>query len=141
MLQNRLATGVSGLDEILHGGLVPGRAYLVRGGPGTGKTSLGLHFLNASVANGEKTLFITLGEPAEQIRKNAKALDFDPNSIVFLDLSPTSQFFAEVQTYDIFSPAEVEREPTTGKNYYGGRSTQTTADLSGRHDSVPLPIP
>lgn len=96
MLQNRLNTGVSGLDEILHGGLVPGRAYLVRGGSGTGKTTLGLHFFNASVANGEKTLFITLGEPAEQIRKNAEALDFDPNSIVFLDLSPTSQFFAEV---------------------------------------------
>jgi len=36
-----------------------------------------------------KTLFITPGEPAEQIRKNAEALDFDPNSIVFLDLSPT----------------------------------------------------
>lgn len=115
MLQNRLATGVSGLDEILQGGLIPGRAYLVRGGPGTGKTTLGLHFLNASVANGEKTLFITLGEAAEQIRKNAEALDFEPNSIVFLDLSPTSQFFAEVQTYDIFSPAEVEREPTTEK--------------------------
>jgi len=31
----------------------------------------------------------SLGEPAEQIRKNAEALDFDPNSIVFLDLSPT----------------------------------------------------
>jgi len=51
---------------------------------------------------------------AEQIRKNAEALDFDPNSIVFLDLSPNSKFFAEVQTYDtFFSPAEVEREPTT----------------------------
>ena len=115
MPQDRLSTGVSGLNEILHGGLISGRAYLVRGGPGTGKTTLGLHFLDAGVANGEKTLFITLGEVAEQISKNAENLGFDQKSIVFLDLSPTSEFFTKVQTYDIFSPAEVEREPTTQK--------------------------
>jgi len=115
MLQDRLSTGIPGLDEVLYSGLIPGQAYLVRGGPGTGKTTLGLHFLNAGVANGEKTLFITLGEPAEQICKNAEALGFDPKYIVFLDLSPSSEFFAQVQTYDIFSPAEVEREPTTQK--------------------------
>jgi len=40
----------------------------------------------------KKALFITLGETAE-IRKNAEALDFDPSSIVFLDLSPNSKFF------------------------------------------------
>ena len=34
--------GVTGLDEVLGGGLIPQRAYLVRGGPGTGKTTLGI---------------------------------------------------------------------------------------------------
>ncbi|MBD3562828.1 DUF2075 domain-containing protein, partial [Planktothrix sp. FACHB-1355] len=115
MPQERLLTGIPGLDELLDGGFIPGRAYLVRGGPGAGKTTLGLHFLATGVANGEKTLYITLGEPAEQIRTNAKALGFDEKSIEFLDLSPTSEFFTEIQTYDIFSPAEVEREPTTQK--------------------------
>ncbi|MCL1466773.1 ATPase domain-containing protein [Argonema galeatum] len=115
MSQERLLTGISGLDELLDGGLIPGRAYLVRGGPGSGKTTLGLHFLASGVANGEKTLYITLGEPAEQIRTNAEALGFDQKNISFLDLSPTSEFFTDIQTYDIFSPAEVEREPTTQK--------------------------
>ena len=115
MFQDRLSTGIPGLDEVMYGGLVPGKAYLVRGGPGTGKTTLGLHFLATGVANGEKTLFITLGEPVEQIRKNAATLGFEPDDIAFLDLSPTSEFFTQVQTYDIFSPAEVEREPTTQK--------------------------
>ncbi len=113
--QDRLSTGIPGLDEVLDGGLIRGRAYLGRGGPGTGKTTLGLHFLNAGVANGEKTLLITLGESAEQISKNAEALGFEPKYMVFLDLSPSSEFFAKVQTYDIFTPAEVEREPTTQK--------------------------
>jgi len=115
MSQDRLSTGILGLNEILHGGLVPGRAYLVRGGPGTGKTTVGLHFLAAGAAHGNNTLYITLGEPAEQIRTHAEALGLNLNETTFLDLSPTSEFFSEVQTYDIFSPAEVEREPTTQK--------------------------
>ena len=113
MPQDRLSTGIPGFDEVLHGGLIPGRAYLVRGQPGTGKTILGLHFLSSGAEAGEKSLYITLGEPAEQIRTNAEVLGFDPKGIAFLDLSPSSQFFTEIQTYDIFSPAEVEREPTT----------------------------
>lgn len=115
MVEKRVSTGITGLDEVLHGGLIPGRAYLVRGGPGTGKTTLGLHFLTAGAANGEKVLFITLGEPEAVLRKNAEAMGFDLSGVSFLDLSPTPEFFAQVETYDIFSPAEVEREPTTRK--------------------------
>lgn len=110
---DRLSTGISGLNEVLCGGYVPGRAYLVRGGPGTGKTTLGMHFLTSGAANGEPVLFITLAETVAQLRRTAEGLKFDTQGITFLDLSPTSEFFAQVQTYDIFSPAEVEREPTT----------------------------
>ena len=39
-LPMRLPTGIAGLDEILGGGLIPARAYLLRGGPGTGKTTV-----------------------------------------------------------------------------------------------------
>lgn len=113
MSNNRLSTNIVGLDEVLNGGLITNRAYLVRGGPGTGKTTLGLHFLTAGAANGEQVLFITLGENVEQIRQNGENLGLDTSRIAFLDLSPTSDFFAKVQTYDIFSPAEVEREPMT----------------------------
>ena len=113
MSNNRLSTNIVGLDEVLNGGLIANRAYLVRGGPGTGKTTLGLHFLAAGAANGEQVLFITLGETVEQIRQNGENLGLDTSAIAFLDLSPTSDFFAKVHTYDIFSPAEVEREPMT----------------------------
>ncbi|HEY9626226.1 MAG TPA: ATPase domain-containing protein [Coleofasciculaceae cyanobacterium] len=113
MSSDRLSTGVSGLNEILDGGYVSGRAYLVRGGPGTGKTTLGMHFLTSGAANGEPVLFITLAETIAQLQRTAEGLGFDVAGISFLDLSPTSEFFAQVQTYDIFSPAEVEREPTT----------------------------
>jgi len=114
-VSTRLSTGVPGLDEILQGGLIPGRSYLIRGGPGMGKTTLGLHFLTAGAANGEQSLFINMGETEAQLRRNAAATGFDLSNIAFLDLSPTPDFFTEVQTYDVFSPAEVEREPTTNR--------------------------
>lgn len=109
----RLSSGAFWLDEILSGGFIPRQSYLVRGGPGTGKTTLGLHFLREGLRRGERTLFITLGESAEQVRLNARGLGFDFDEVPILDLSPSPDFFAEVKSYEIFSPVEVEREPMT----------------------------
>jgi circadian clock protein KaiC len=110
---DRLSSGAHWLDEILHGGFLPRQSYLVRGGPGTGKTTLGLHFLREGHRQGERTLFITLGEAAEQVRSNARGLGFDLSDVPILDLSPSPEFFTNVKSYEIFSPAEVEREPIT----------------------------
>ena len=107
----RLSTGIPGLDEILQGGLIQNRAYLVRGGPGTGKTTLGTHFLTAGVVAGEKALLITLSEPGEQILVSGKHIGLDLKDVEVLDLSPDAKFFTEAQSYDIFSASEVEREP------------------------------
>lgn len=109
----RVSTGVGGLDEVLHGGLVQGLAYLARGGPGAGKTTLGFHFLGSGVTNGEKALFITLGEPEDQLRRSAKGVGLDLEKVVFLDLAPTSEFYTQDQSYDLFSSAEIEHEPIT----------------------------
>ncbi|AXV40978.1 MAG: recombinase RecA [Methanobacterium sp. BAmetb5] len=95
------------------GGFVPRRSYLLRGLPGTGKTALGMHFLTEGVKNKEKVLFINMGEPTPQVISNAQAMGFDTEGIDFLDLSPDEDFFAKQEAYDIFSPAEVERESTT----------------------------
>jgi circadian clock protein KaiC len=47
-LPGRLATGVPGLDELLHGGLPAGSTTAVIGPGGIGKTTLGLQFLSQS---------------------------------------------------------------------------------------------
>src|SRR5262245_35448970 len=103
----RITTGVPGLDNILRGGLLPGRVYLVHGRPGTGKTTLGLHFLRAS----KDGLLITLGQSGDHIRADAGSLGMDMSAVTILDLTPTAETFSAMQTYDIFSPFEVEREP------------------------------
>ena len=111
--QNRISSGIRGLDEILHGGLIAGRAYLVRGGPGCGKTTLSMHFLAAGEPG--KSLLITLGEPEAQLRQNAQSVGIYLSGVPVLDLSPSSDYFAQVQSYDIFALAAVESEPTTQK--------------------------
>ena len=63
----RISTGITGLDAILGGGLMPGRLYLVEGIPGAGKTTLGLQFLLEGRARGERGLFITLSETNEEL--------------------------------------------------------------------------
>lgn len=109
----RLSTGIAGLDEILNGGLLAQHTYLVRGGPGAGKTTLGLHFLCAGVTAGERVLYVTLGESEARLREHGERIGFDLRGVNFLDLSPAQGFFTEIESYDIFSPSEVERAPLT----------------------------
>jgi len=111
--QKRLSTGIKGLDEIMAGGFLCGYSYLLRGGPGTGKTTFGLHFLSEAAREKVAALYISFEESEEQIRSTASSLGFDISCVEFLDLSPSSEFFVEAQSYDIFSSAEVEREPIT----------------------------
>jgi len=72
-LSERASTGVKGLDFILRGGLPRGQAYLLQGGPGTGKTTLALQFLLAGQLAGERTLFITLTQSAQDLHLIARA--------------------------------------------------------------------
>src|SRR5215813_8926000 len=102
----RISTGIAGLDHILHGGLLPGRSYLVHGEPGTGKTTLGLHFLSRDPAS---SLLITFSQTADRIRDDATSLNLNLANVTTLDFTPSAEAFSAMQTYDIFSPSEVER--------------------------------
>ncbi|MFB6189590.1 MAG: ATPase domain-containing protein [Halapricum sp.] len=112
-IDRRLSTGVTGLDEVLHGGLLAGRSYLVRGPPGAGKTVLGYEFLTADPD--ADALFINLEESEGNARVNAESLGFDLSAVTFLDLSPESDFFADDQSYSVFEPEEVEQESLTDR--------------------------
>jgi len=62
----RVRTRVKGLDRLLDGGLLSGDAYLVSGGPGTGKTTLGNQLAFQHAAAGEPVvIFMLQTEPHE----------------------------------------------------------------------------
>ena len=111
----RVKSGIEGLDDVLMGGFVDRRGYLLRGGPGTGKTTVGMHFLAEGARRRESVLYITLGEAEGDLRKNAENIGIDTTGIHFLDLSPESTFFAGAKSYDLFTAAEVDRDPLTQK--------------------------
>ncbi|GAC1335489.1 MAG: ATPase domain-containing protein [Beijerinckiaceae bacterium] len=56
----RIATGISGLDLILHGGLFKGGVYIVQGSPGAGKTILANQHCFSLAASGGRALYVTL---------------------------------------------------------------------------------
>ena len=70
-------TRITGLDEILEGGLPQGRTTVISGGPGSGKTVAGLEFLCRGAMAGEPGVFVTFEERAEAIRLNASAMGWD----------------------------------------------------------------
>ena len=73
----RLRTRVKGLDRLLDGGLLAGDAYLVSGGPGTGKTTLGNQLAFQHAAAGESAvIFMLQTEPHEWMLAHLGGFEF-----------------------------------------------------------------
>ena len=66
--------GIPGLDNALHGGVEQGSATLLSGGPGTGKTSMGLQFVYHGAANGERCAYVSLEEKKNRLLDSARML-------------------------------------------------------------------
>jgi circadian clock protein KaiC len=64
----RVTTGITGLDDLLDGGLPARSTTFVQGGTGAGKTLLGLHFLMEGARRGERGILFTLEETLDQLR-------------------------------------------------------------------------
>lgn len=76
-------TGIHGLDEITLGGLPRGRPTLVCGGPGSGKTLLGMEFLvRGATLFAEPGVCLSFEETAEELATNVASLGFDLKDLI-----------------------------------------------------------
>ena len=76
-------TGITGLDEVTLGGLPRGRATLICGSAGCGKTMLAVEFLVNGVRDyGEPGVFVAFEETKDELVVNAASLDFDLGKLV-----------------------------------------------------------
>ncbi|MCA1597348.1 MAG: hypothetical protein LC772_13130, partial [Chloroflexi bacterium] len=73
----RISSGVEGIDQMLHGGLLRGTSGLVAGTSGTGKTLLCLQFLHAGLAAGEAAVMLTAEENAQKLIQSAASIGMD----------------------------------------------------------------
>ena len=103
----RISTGVKGLDEITHGGLIPDRLYLLEGTPGSGKTTIGLQFLRESVRLGQECLYVTLAETLDELQDAAASHGLDLDGIDVFEFSSASSGQGQTD-YTLFHPSEVE---------------------------------
>jgi len=72
-LNRRVKTGVSGLDELIEGGLIPNSTVLLKGECGSGKTIFGLQYLTYGAQHGEPGIFLSVEEGRKDIvRESAK---------------------------------------------------------------------
>jgi circadian clock protein KaiC len=105
-------TGVSGLDEVLGGGLVRGGMYLLEGTPGSGKTTVALQFLLAGQRRGERCLYVTLSESERELHTAAHSHGWSLAGIDILEILTSEDSLDDQVRYTMFHPSEVELAQT-----------------------------
>lgn len=74
----RVSTGVAGLDEMLGGrGFYRGSSILITGTAGTGKSSLAAHFADATCRRGERCAMFLFEESPSQVLRNMQSIGLD----------------------------------------------------------------
>jgi KaiC/GvpD/RAD55 family RecA-like ATPase len=97
-LSTKIATGISGLDELVGGGLPEGRVILVIGGPGSGKTIMCSQFLYKGIYEGQQNgVFLSLDEGRNHFYSEMRNFGWDfqkaekERKFVFIDATRMSR--------------------------------------------------
>lgn len=106
MTDERVTTGINNLDEMLGGGFLPNSMVLVRGAPGTGKTSLALQFLlHGATKHNEPGLLISFEEFPSSLHRDAESLgwslrDLEDSGKLHLMFTSPEVFLASMESPD-----------------------------------------
>jgi circadian clock protein KaiC len=120
-------TGISGLDDVLCGGLARGSIFLLEGEPGSGKTTIALQFLIAGAAAGEKGLYITLSETEPELRAGARSHGWElDHNIVVRELIPADSLLAGDQHQTLLYASDLELGETAQQIFAAVEQVQPT---------------
>jgi circadian clock protein KaiC len=103
-----VASGLDPLDRILGGGYACRRLHLIEGRPGSGKTTLGLHFLIAGARRGERGLYVSLSETRAELEASARSHGLDLAGIEFCELMPPELALNADLEQSVIHPADLE---------------------------------
>ena len=105
--------GVSGLDDVVGGGLERGRTFLLEGSPGTGKTTIALQFLITGAEAGERCLYITLSETEDELRATARSHGWPLDGVQIYELVPPENLLDDDQQQSLLYSSDLELGETT----------------------------
>src|SRR5689334_16154768 len=112
-IESQAATGIEGLDHVLGGGLERGRAFLLEGAPGTGKTTVATQFLMEGAKASESCLYITLSETEDELRAGATSHGWDLSGVQVFELIPPENLLDENQQQSLLYSSDLELGETT----------------------------
>jgi circadian clock protein KaiC len=122
----RISTGISALDTMLDGkGYYRASSILLSGTAGTGKTSISAHLVDAACARGERCIFFSFEESANQIIRNMRSIGIDLGrwvdlGLLYFQASRPTTFGLEMHLVKIhrmileINPSIVVIDPITG---------------------------
>jgi len=85
---DRVSTGITGLDKMLRGGLIPRRPYVISGASGTGKTIVAMQFIVDGLKRGEPCMWVSLDEPPNELKANMATFGWNLDHLKILDATP-----------------------------------------------------
>jgi len=98
-MSERISTGCDGLDKILDGGILPNRAYVIKGGMGTGKTTLAFQFIKAALERGESPLYVSYDGNLEALKTDIGFVNFKDPRFGLNEANPAPLFQKKLQSY------------------------------------------
>src|SRR5215468_5329025 len=110
---DRCSTGVTGVDDVLTGGMPRDCFYLVQGDPGSGKTTLALQFLLEGRRRGERVFYITLSETNAELERVARSHGWSLDGIPMLELSAIESLLRPEGQTTVFHTSELELNSVT----------------------------
>jgi circadian clock protein KaiC len=110
---NRSRTGIPGMDNVLGGGFVRDRLYLIDGDPGAGKTTLAMQYLMEGARAGEKGLYVTLSETKVELAAVAESHGWSLDGIEIVELTPSENDLSGETQLTMYHPSEVELTEAT----------------------------
>jgi circadian clock protein KaiC len=124
---SKARTGVPGLDDILMGGLTVGRLFLLEGTPGTGKTTMALRFLVEGAAAGERGLYVTLSETAQELTTTAESHNWRlGDDIEVFEVVPPESLLDSEQQQSLLYSSDLELGETTKLIFEAAERTKAT---------------
>jgi len=81
-VEERIKTGVKGLDNLIEGGLIKNTITLLSGSPGTGKTIFGAQFVFEGLKNGETVMYVTLEEGTTDVKRIMSLHKMEPDKYI-----------------------------------------------------------